>query len=340
MERVHSQVFAWIFSADCQAIDAIQKDELFQSIFQPSSNSNIINIQTERDGIDILIQTNKEIVIVENKIKSSQHSNQLQRYKDLCERMFPSEQKHYYFLTLIGEHTDHQNWKRISYSQIYNHLKSLHFNPNSNHAIILKEYLMFLDRLVSVIEDFKQNSNKYDMVFLDGNKKKNEKIISKYSNDNEEFIATNQLETILQKCYLSSLVEMINNPVGVIKETRGVALVDFPIQQKIEYEGRYYETIIQLQMNTVKFAFIYGDDYLRSEKLWVDKIIPKMGKLSLFNDYGYNKLNKPTSKAYISISKKLDEHYWHKKIDNLVDLIKSEIENGKSLTEQLIKLLN
>ena len=341
VERIHSQFFAWIFSSDCNAIDSIQKDELLQKVFRLKSNSHILNTQTERDGIDILIETDKEIVVIENKIKSSQHSNQLERYKEFCEKHFLNKKKYYHFLTLIGEHTEHQEWIRISYLQIYNSLKSLKLKPEENHSVIINEYLIFLDRLVSVVEDFKKNASKYDMMFLDGKKKKEHKINAEYTNDNEKFIAANQLETILQKCYLSSLVEEIKTPKGLITDTRGDALVDFPLQRDIEYEGRYYTTIIQLQEDTIKFAFaIYGENYPKSDKKWIDKVIPKMEKLSSENNHDYHKLNKPKSKAYVSISKKLTGHYWHMNIGELANRVKKEIENGKELTEQLLKQLH
>ena len=341
VERVHSQFFAWIFSSDCNAFNSNQKDDLVQKMFALNSSSHVKETQTERSGIDILIRTDKEIVIIENKIKSSQHSNQLEKYKEYCEKHFPSEQKHYYFLTLTGEHSDHKDWKRISYSQVYRHLKSTELKPEENHTVIINEYLIFLDRLVTVVEDFKENANKYDKVFLDGDKKKEDKINAKYDNESEKFIAENQLETILQKSFLSSLVEQIRTPKGLISETWGDALVDFILESDIEYEGRNYATMIQLQEDTIKFAFvIHGENYSKSDKKWIEKVIPIMETLSSENNHNYKKLNNPTSKAYVSISKKLDpgEHYWHKNIVDLANLVKKEIENGKELTEQLLKL--
>lgn len=341
LERIHSQFFAWIFSADCNAIDCKQKDQLLQKVFQLGTNSHILHIETERNSIDILIQTDKDIVVVENKIKSSQHSNQLGRYKEFCDIEFPDKPKQFFFLTLIGEYTDDKNWKRISYSDIYEQLKSLQLKPDNNHTVILNEYLIFLQQLVSVVDDFKKAPHKYDMVFMDGKRKKEDKINDNYGGDaNKKFIATNQLETILQKCFLGSLVDELKNHEAFITDTRGDALVDFPIKREIEYEGKHYTTIIQLQDDTIKFAFaIYGGGYVQSQKVWIDKVIPKMEQLSLENNCGYKKLNKPKSKAYVSLSKKTDGHYWHKNITELSNFVKAEIENGKSLTEQLIKLL-
>jgi hypothetical protein len=178
------------------------------------------------------------------------------------------------------------------------------------------------------------------MVFLDGKKKKEHKININYRNDNEKFIAANQLETILQKCYLSSLLDEVKNP-GEITDTRGDALIDFPLKREIEHEGKHYSTFIQLQADTIKFAFaIHGQGYNKSQKAWIEKIIPKMEQLRSENNNGYKKLNMPKSKAYVSISKKLDGHYWHKNLNDLADFVRTEIENGKSLTKHLINLLD
>lgn len=340
VERIHSQFFAWIFSTNCEAIETKKKNILLQNIFQLKTNSTIINTQTERDGIDILIQTDKEIIVIENKIKSSQHSNQLSRYKEYCDKEFPNVTKYYYFLTLIGETSDDKNWKRISYSNIYKHLKSLSLKPNDSHSVIVDEYLVFLKRLSSIVDDFTKNVKSYDMVFKDGKKKKKDKINFVYQNDNEKFIADNQLETILQKSFLVSLANKVETSKGIITDTRGDALVDFPIEWDILFDKKSYSTIIQLQQDTIKFAFTIGDNYIGSDKQWIEKVIPKMEILSSQNKYGYKKLNKPKSKAYVSISKKLNSHYWHMNLDDLSKLIKTEIENGKSLTRDLIKLID
>lgn len=339
-ERIHSQFLAWVFSIDCNSIDSNMKNKLLQDIFQLNCNSQITNILTERNGIDILIETDNEIIVIENKIKSSQHSNQLDNYKKFIEKEFCHKKQYFFFLTLIGEKTENPIWKKITYVDIYKHLNLLILEPNSNHSIIIKEYLIFLKRLVTIVEDFKNNAKNYDMVFLDGSKKKHEKINTPYKNEKEKFIAFNQLETILQKYFLDSLVNRVKSSNGFITDTRGNALVDFPIKQNIEYNGKRYATIIQLQKDTIKFAFgIHGNNYSTSNKKWITEVISKMEDLRKNNNFGYTRKNNPKSKAYISISKSTNGHYWHKNIDELVEYIEKEIENGKSLTNQLIQLI-
>ncbi len=338
MERIHSQFIAWVLSGDCNAIESLDRQNLFNNIF--NLGGQITEIQTERNRIDILISTPTDIIVVENKIKSSQHSNQLENYKQYCNKVFPGHRKHFFFLTLIDEKTNDMDWQRLSYSTIFNHLSTLRLKANNTHSSIISEYLVFLERLVSVFQHFKENVKDYDIVFLDGKKRKHDKKRSDYKNENEWFIASNQLETILQKSFMSMLVEHVKTPIGFVTDTRGDALVDFPLRNNIEFGGRYYSTIIQLQEDTIKFAFaISGNEYAKSKKEWVLKAIPLMKKLSEQNSFGYRKLNQPKSKAYISISKKLDGHYWHRSLNDLTKYLRTEIDNGKEMTNTLTKLL-
>jgi hypothetical protein len=337
VERVHSQFLAWVLSEDCNAIEETEKQLLFKNLFQ--IEGQIFQIQTERNNIDIFIQTETEIVVIENKIKSSQHSNQLHNYKQYCDIEFPTHNKHFFFLTLIGEKTSYEDWKRLSYSNIYKHLDSLNLKKNNTHTSIIKEYLFFLKRLISVLSDFKTNPGNYDIVFFDGHKKKQDKKRIDYKNENEWFIASNQLETILQKSFLSLLVEEIKPQIGTVNETRGAALVDFIIKNDIEFNGRKYSTGIQLQGNTVKFFFVISDKYNESEKEWVNKVVSLMENISKdgTKNFGYKRLNKPRKLTFISISKRLGINYWH--MQNLKEFVLREIENGKKITDHLTENL-
>lgn len=335
VERVHSQILSWILSKDCEAFDANEKTTLLNNIF--GINENIIDIQTERDKIDILITTQNNIIIIENKLKSSQHSNQLIKYKEYCNNTFPNHKVHYFFLTLINEKTDDNDWNPITYSLILKKIKELTLNKN-NHGLILNEYLIFLDKLVSAVEDFNLNYLNYKMVFLDGKKKKQDKICKDYETNNYEwFIASNQLETIFQKMFLNKLANELKISNYFITETRGDALINIDLKNNILYNSRLYTTFLQIQNDSIKFAFaISGIDYMTSEKDWIKDIIPIMDNIRNKNEYNYTNLNQPRSKAYISISKKMNPKYWEFNLEDLCIFIKNEIENGKILTKMIL----
>lgn len=338
MERIHSQILAWIFSSDCNALNDSQKLDLLMSVFNLENVSEIKNILTESQRIDILIETDSELIVIENKLKSSQHSNQLERYVELFSKSHKVKPK-FYFLTLIDEVVKDTNWKRISYTYIYQALQKLELNPSS-HSVILTEYILYLGKLSELLIDFKNDSKKYDMVFLDGKKKKADKLNFIYKTENEKFIAENQLETILQKSFLNSLSQRINKVSTFVTDTRGDALIDFHLKPDIFFGGKKYMTMIQLQNDVIKFAFVVAEKYGSSRKDWIQNVIPKMVELSSENTFGYVKCNRPKTKAYISISKKLTLNYWHMNMDELVSYIETEIDNGNILTELLEIKLN
>lgn len=307
------------------------------ALFNTNNDSKILKVHTEMSGIDILIETSNEIIVIENKLKSSQHSDQLTKYKEYCDHKFPQVQKRFYFLTLTGEKSNDVNWRRMSYYQMYEQLHKLPLNDEENHTVIVREYLVFLQRLTSCVNDFISRPHDYDMVFMDGKKKKIDKINCLYATPNERFIASNQLETILQKCFLHGLSEQIDTNISFVSDTRGDALIDFPIRSGIIYKNRNYSTILQLQQDNIKFAFaIFGEGYVTSRKEWIEGAIPLMELLRLENVHGYTKVNKPKSKAYISVSKKLNINYWKMAPSVLKDFIVAEIANAEKMTGFLV----
>lgn len=331
MERIHSQIISWIFSPDCQAFNENQKIILLEKTFDLTNVKSIDNIMTESGRIDIIIQTDEHIIVIENKIKSSQHSDQLKRYADFCRQQF-NRRPIFYFLTLIGEPVTDSLWSRITYEHFLECLSQVNLQEHP-HSIITTEYLNYLKKLINVLRDFKANTHIYDMVFLDGRKKKSEKLNSAYQNEKEKFIADNQLETIFQKCFLNSLALCINKTTSFVGDTRGDALIDFHIKRDIPFRNRKYATIIQLQGNLVKFSFsIYGKNYNKSKKAWIQTVIPIMEKISKDNPFQYKRCNKPKEKAYVSISKKLSKNYWHMNVSELALFIETEIENAHKLT--------
>jgi hypothetical protein len=119
MEKVHSAVIGWIFSDDCNALNKQQKSNLLCSMFgiRPGQTFSSFEVKVEHHDIDVLIITDNNICwVIENKIKSSQHSNQLDKYYKIINgepvrigRKIQSIQdykhlkSHFCFLTLVNE---------------------------------------------------------------------------------------------------------------------------------------------------------------------------------------------------------------------------------------------
>ncbi len=68
VERIHSQFLAWVLSENCNALDQKERDLLLFNLFGVSGP--VVSIQTERNRIDILLETATDVIVIENKIKS------------------------------------------------------------------------------------------------------------------------------------------------------------------------------------------------------------------------------------------------------------------------------
>ena len=74
----------------------------------------------EWNNIDLFIKddSDKFVFIVENKVDSTEHSSQLQRYRLLVERQFPRHKKLYAFLTIGGVKASDYHYVSVDYSEI------------------------------------------------------------------------------------------------------------------------------------------------------------------------------------------------------------------------------
>ena len=81
--------------------------------------SNVV-IYREKDNIDVLLisEQNKLILAIENKIGTGEHSNQLNRYRELLQLKYGNEYRFVLvYLTPEGlEPSDPENWISMSYS--------------------------------------------------------------------------------------------------------------------------------------------------------------------------------------------------------------------------------
>jgi len=114
----------------------------------------------EEKYIDLLIKDdkNKFVCVIENKIKSTEHDNQLQRYFNHVISEFPDYKKMFVYLTVEGEIPESDssnNWIPFSYSQIVetiDYLLKSKGNTLSNEIhIFISHYLEMLRRYI--VED-------------------------------------------------------------------------------------------------------------------------------------------------------------------------------------------
>lgn len=336
-ERVHSEFLSWILSKECESVDELERIKFIENLFNIRGTTNIEKIGTEIDNIDIFIETNNCVLIIENKLKSSQHSNQLSRYKELVENKYPEKQHQFIFLTLVKEQRVHNDWKHISYYEILQEIEKLNCFAN-RHSAFIQDYKLYLTKLLSALNDVIANPLEYPYVFKNGSLKKSEKLNLNFKNKKEEFITKNQLETIFQKAFLTKLLENENvkNLSGFLTDTRGTALIDFSLKRNISIGGkRLYTTFIQLQGDNIKFAFAIQENYRGSKRVWISQVVEIFKVFKSLEVSGYKKINSPKALAYVSISKKMEKPYWTMSLDEIIFTIKSEIKIGHELTNKL-----
>lgn len=251
MEKVHSAVIGWMLSDKCEAFDIDTRSKLLQQIFGIEGDQEVfdkIDSFIEWKNIDILIVTTKgdqkKCWVIENKIKSSQHSDQLNRYVKIlnCPYLLSSikyttffdpktnqaeqleewkiteannpywavKDKAFCFLTLINEKpisSGDVEWKSTQYSKLSRYLEFAlrNANHNSKEYPIIEEYQRCIHELSEAIEDFLKDHTRYLNVFTDGNLPKEEKTFKNYEG-RAKYISENGLETIFQKCFLSHII--------------------------------------------------------------------------------------------------------------------------------------
>ena len=343
MEKVHSAVIGWIFSDECKALTNQQKSELLCSLFHvmPSQTFNSFVVEVEHHDIDVLIITdNNTCWVIENKIKSSQHSNQLDRYYNIIKgepvkigRKIQSIQdymqlkSHYCFLTLVGENPKCTNnvWENTTYKSFSTALKSVLSNDNRNSDyIILNEYLCCITNLAKALDDFINNHQQYPYVFVDRpNKKKR----------TGNYIADNGLETIFQKCFLTHIKNQTENyKVFDISETHGVALAE----KKDVRSVKGYKLGIQFQNGSFKAQILNENSKADAFwNVWGEKIKKTENGVEinkkLFSDWSYNP-SKSQKGSYFSISKRIPN--WYSKSANEI------VSDWDAMYNECIKVLS
>ena len=129
-----------------------------------------IDIRREWCHIDILIILEKDVIVIENKIDSQDHSNQLMRYKEIVDSAFSDKKiyKHYVYLTQQG--TDPINeisqdyYSNYSYREIVEILKTiLEIHDNSiptRTKIYIEDYYNMLRRTILMNDEMNQLAEK------------------------------------------------------------------------------------------------------------------------------------------------------------------------------------
>lgn len=137
----HSNMLAWLFDANenhgigdrfikkiIQKIaenDRQKRYDVFQLLLLDFYS---FTVYREWNNIDLLIVSDEEktAFVIENKVGSNEHSNQLNRYRKICEKAYPEYNKIYLFLTPQGmPPSDTENWSVLTYNEVVETLSEI-----------------------------------------------------------------------------------------------------------------------------------------------------------------------------------------------------------------------
>lgn len=332
MEKIHSQILQWILSKDNKSLTSNQKNE-FISDFLNISNFKVSEIITEYEKIDILIKSENGIICIENKLKSSQHSNQLDRYLKSIQKKYGEINTNFFFLTLIDENSNDSNWKNISYNKLLKSLQKLKIEKNTDGFILL-EYIKTLENFSTIINDFLQKPSDFINVFDDGSKTKHQKK-KEIKNIKQRFISDNQLETIFQKMYFKKVADLLQLRDFYIVETHGNAILGVPIEKGVVINGKSFNFGFDYQKGTFKTMCI-STDYDNSKSTDIPHQIPELFERIKQNEKcGYKRVNKPRTKAQYSLTKN-DKSNIGIDIEKFAEVFKIEMNLSKELIKNEI----
>lgn len=127
-----------------------------------------VEIRREWNYIDIFIIINDFVICIENKIDSKEHSNQLQRYKNIIDTNYKNHNKAFVYLTPYGNEpeTIHNNneFKTYSYEQILINIENiLNLHSESLSPRIknyIEDYLLILKREIMKEEEANELANR------------------------------------------------------------------------------------------------------------------------------------------------------------------------------------
>ncbi|MGM0409830.1 MAG: PD-(D/E)XK nuclease family protein [Bacillota bacterium] len=280
-----------------------------------------IEVRREWNRIDILLisRQNNLVIVIENKIDSSEHSNQLNRYYNIINREFNDYHKVFVYLTREGEiPSDEENWLIFDYDSVLALIEYvLEYRKNTltkRTLEIIKQYKIILRRYIvgnSEIEEICRNIYKKHKKALDLIFEHKPDINLEISDELKELIS--QTEGLILddsgKTYIRFTSEILDNLIP--KEGEGWTST----QRILLFEFANRENKLFL-----KFLIGPGESNVRKK---LNSIVKKDLKL-------FNKANRNLSKKWFTVYKKgflNKKHYEDLALETLTNKISEKFSS-------------
>jgi hypothetical protein len=176
---------------------------------------NLYSFEVRREwkNIDILVISQKEkfIICIENKIDSNEHSNQLRRYYDLLEEIYPKYKKYFIYLNPEGnESSDTENWLSMSYLDILDIIETTYKNTtiaNLESKYLIENYIDTIrrdivgdEKLAQICaEIYSKHQKALDLIFENIPDKASE-VANVFKEWCEKKTEEGKLEVVIDKC--------------------------------------------------------------------------------------------------------------------------------------------
>lgn len=337
LERIHSQMIAWIFNLEEKSLSHQDKVKVLCDLSEVTPfDAPKILAETEWEKIDLKVTAGNHLFLIENKVKSSEHDRQSEKYKGIITRPECSGRTiRFIFLSLVGEIPCAENWQVRSHKDLLNSLKKVDVRTGKEQ-IFFAEYLATLQNLTGALDSFLEDPGKYFWVFASGGWKKSQKAILANSGI-EGYIVRNQLETIFQKAFFTKVMTGFKDsdfPDYHIAETRGNALIQIYWKEVFETACFKFRIGLQIQRGVVKIN-LSAENYMKSRAEKIPQGVIDLFK-EMFNsneDKRVFRFNRPRTKAYLSFSK---PWRWEKKEMTVQNFQRKISEELKQLRKKIL----
>lgn len=150
----HSNFLGWLLSANetHQCGDTFLKPMLKVLFPNYQYRGLAFEVSREKNNIDIQLDNEQSVLVIENKIRSKDHSNQLSKYRTKITNQHRGKELHFSYLTLFGESPldkrETDNWTHVSYEKLIQSLKEtlrVAQGINAKTRLFIEDYIFSME---------------------------------------------------------------------------------------------------------------------------------------------------------------------------------------------------